>query len=69
MDELIIRDDRAEDETETEATGMTLVLTERGWEASEYVDPEDDWSVQDDASYLSPDGRLRTWLLTGSEPE
>ncbi|MEX2547788.1 MAG: hypothetical protein WD830_08370 [Chloroflexota bacterium] len=68
MDE-IIRDERAEDEAEIEAPGRTMVLTELGWEWSEYVDPESDWSVLADGSYRSPDGTIRTWPLAGSEAQ
>lgn len=69
MHELIIRDERAEDEAEIEALGRTMVLTEQGWEASEYVDPESDWGVLEDGSYSSPDGTIRTWPLAGSEAQ
>jgi hypothetical protein len=69
MEELIIRDERAEDEAEIEALGRTMVLTEQGWETSEYVDPESDWSVLEDGSYGSPDGTIRTWPLSGPEPQ
>ncbi len=62
MAEQTLRDDRAEDESEAEAAGVTFVLTEQGWEASEFVDPGSDWCVQDDGSCLAADGRVRTWL-------
>lgn len=67
MDEPIIRAERAEDESEIEALGRTMVLTEQGWEASEYVDPESDWIGSEDGSYRSPDGTVRTWPLAGTE--
>ena len=69
MDELIIPDERAEDEAEIEAPGRTMVLTEQGWEASEYIDPGSDWRVLEDGSYGSPDGTIRTWPLAGSEAQ
>jgi hypothetical protein len=50
------------------APGTTAVLTEEGWEASEYVAPGDDWQPQDDGSWLSPDHQTRTWLPAGPEP-
>jgi hypothetical protein len=67
MDEPINRDERAEDEAESESLGRTMVLTEQGWEASEYVDPESDWIESEDGSYRSPDGTIRTWPLAGTE--
>lgn len=54
---------RAEDEVELGNAGTTVVLTDHGWESSEYVDPEDDWTPQPDGSYASPDGSIRTWPL------
>ncbi len=68
MDEPIIKEERAEDEGELETPGTTMVLTEEGWEASEFINPESDWSLLDDGSYLSPDGRSRTSLLIASGP-
>lgn len=68
MDELIALPDRAEDEADAAAVGTTLVLTEEGWEASQYIDPEDDWTLQTDGSYLSPNGLVRTWPLSGFDP-
>ena len=67
MNELIDRDERAEYEAEIDAIGRTMVLTEEGWEASEYVDPESGWTVMEDGSYRSPDGTFRTWPLAGFE--
>ena len=59
-----------DDEVElSEAPGTTMILTERGWEAVDYIAPEDDWRVERDGSMTSPDGRTRSWLLTGSEPD
>lgn len=66
MNELIIGDERAEDGID-EAPGATMVLTEQGWESSEYVQPEIDWSILDDGSYCSPDGRTRTWPQAGPQ--
>lgn len=62
-------EDRAEDELEVEAPGTTCVLTDEGWETSDYVDVGDDWTVQPDDSYLSPDGHIRTWPLVGATPD
>jgi hypothetical protein len=59
-----------DDETElSEAPGTTMVLTEDGWEAVDYIAPEDDWHLAPDGSMTSPDGRTRSWLLTGSGPD
>jgi hypothetical protein len=46
-----------------------MVLTEDGWEAVDYIAPEDDWHLAPDGSMTSPDGRTRSWLLTGSGPD
>jgi hypothetical protein len=56
---------RPEDEVELAVPGTTVVLTDRGWEAAEYVDPDDNWMPQPDGSYVSPDGSLRSWPLAG----
>lgn len=53
--------ERGEAQREDEERGTTLVLTPEGWEASEYVEPGDDWVVRDDGSYESPEGTTRTW--------
>lgn len=68
MDEPIVVAERAEDEIETQDAGSTFALGQEGWEASDYVDPEDDWSLLPDGSFLSPDGTIRTWPLAGPEP-
>ena len=57
-----------EDDLDALVPGSTARLTPEGWERIEYMEPGDDWSLQDDGSYLAPDGRTRTWLLT-STPE
>jgi hypothetical protein len=57
-----------DDENEALAGGSTLILGEDGWEASDYVDPADDWVLLPDGSYQSADGSTRTWLLAGPEP-
>ena len=67
MDEISTIDERAPDGPETEP-GSTFILGDEGWEAGDYLDPEDDWSLQPDGSYLSPDGAIRTWLAGGPEP-
>lgn len=67
MDELLISDERAEDEDDIATPGRTMVLTGQGWEVSEYIAPEPDWSVLEDGSSCSPDGKIRTWPVAGSE--
>jgi hypothetical protein len=54
--------------TKSKEPGSTYVLTGDGWEVSDYVDPADDWSLQSDGSYLSPDGAVRTWPLAAPSP-
>jgi len=68
MDELIAINERAVDEIETQDAGSTLALGTEGWEVADYLDPEDDWRLQSDGSYLSPDGTIRTWPAAGPEP-
>ncbi len=57
-----------EDEAEVPGAGSTFALGAEGWEATGYVDPEDDWTILSDGSFLSPDGRCRTWPVAGPEP-
>jgi hypothetical protein len=47
------------------AAGKTAMLTEEGWEETDYHEPDDDWRLLLDGSYLSPDRAMRTWLLVG----
>jgi hypothetical protein len=61
MDEPRMLVQRDEDELESEVFGRTSVLTVRGWEDSEYIEPDDDWVMLEDGSYLSPAGAIRTW--------
>lgn len=61
-------DERAEDEVESQEAGTTVVLGAEGWEAGDFIDPDDDWSLLEDGSYLSPDGTVRSWPLVGPEP-
>lgn len=73
MDELMTVDERAvderaEDELESQDAGSTFVLGAEGWEAAAFLDPEDDWSLLADGSYLSPDGAIRSWPLVGPDP-
>ncbi|HEV8402581.1 MAG TPA: hypothetical protein VGQ31_06060 [Candidatus Limnocylindrales bacterium] len=68
MDDPITVADRAEDEIEAQEPGSTVALGPEGWEASAYMDPDDDWSLLPDGSYLSRDGTLRTWPLAAPEP-
>jgi len=48
--------------------GTTRVLTVEGWEIVPYVDPEDDWELQEDGSWVAPDGITRSWPLVGPDP-
>lgn len=57
-----------EDDLEVQEAGSTFALGGEGWEATDYVDPEDDWTVMQDGSYLSPDGTCRTWPLAAPAP-
>ena len=52
-----------------EDPGSTKVLTEEGWETADFVAPEADWHLENDGSFMSPDGRTRTWLIVGPAPE
>lgn len=69
MDEYTAAGEPPEDQIEAQEPGSTCVLTEDGWEVSDYVDPGNDWSPLADGSYLSPDGAVRTWPLAGLEPQ
>jgi hypothetical protein len=69
MDDLGMQTEGSEAEPGADAPGTTMLLGDQGWEACEFVEPESDWSRLDDGSYVSPNGRLRTWLLTGSGPQ
>lgn len=68
MDELMAVTERAVDDIETQDAGSTFTLGGEGWEAADYLDPADDWSLLSDGSYLSPDGTIRTWPAAGPEP-
>lgn len=68
MDELTQLDERAEEDLDLQEAGSTFALGGEGWESSDYIDPDDDWSLLADGSYLSPDGTLRTWPAAGPEP-
>jgi hypothetical protein len=67
MDEQMTVDERAEDELDGQEAGSTFFLGGEGWEASDYVDPADDWTLLPDGSWLSPDGTVRTWPVAGPE--
>jgi hypothetical protein len=67
MDELMTVDERAEDDLDAQEAGSTFFLGGEGWEASDYVDPDDDWTLLADGSWLSPDGTIRTWPPAGPE--
>ena len=68
MDELETIVSPVDDDLDGQADGSTFILGAEGWEASDFIDPEDDWQLLADGSYLSPDGAIRTWPLTGPEP-
>jgi len=68
MDELVAIGEPSVDELDTGDAGSTFALGGEGWEASDYQDPEEDWSLLPDGSYLSPDGTTRTWPAAGPEP-
>lgn len=68
MDETIVVAEDPEDEIEMQDAGSTFALGREGLEASDYVDPEDDWSLLPDGSFLSPDGLTRTWPAAGPGP-
>jgi hypothetical protein len=68
MDELMAVDERAVDDLDVQDAGSTVALGGEGWEAADYLDPEDDWSLLPDGSWLSPDGTIRTWPTAGPEP-
>jgi hypothetical protein len=61
-------DTRSPDENELASLDRSTILTDAGWEEAEYIEPERDWRLMDDGSYLSPDGRIRSWPLAGPEP-
>ena len=67
MDDPMTVDERAEDELDAQEAGSTFFLGGEGWEASDYVDPGDDWTLLRDGSWLSPDGSVRTWPVAGPE--
>ena len=62
MDEPVMVAERAEDEMDLPEAGSTFAFGVDGWEALDYMDPGDDWTVLPDGSYVSPDGLIRTWL-------
>jgi hypothetical protein len=64
----IIVDDTAEDDLDALDPGSSFVLGPEGWEAVDYVAPADDWRLQADGSFLSPDERTRSWPEAGPEP-
>ena len=65
MDQGVMVAELAEEEIDVGGAGSTFALGLDGWEASDYADPDDDWSVLPDGSYLSPDGLTRTWPPAG----
>jgi len=64
---IIVNDDTAFELDDLEP-GATFVLGSEGWEPVDYVAPGDDWAVQSDGSFLSPDERTRSWPEAGPEP-
>jgi len=65
MNDLLAVDERSEDELSAQARGSSVILMGEGWEEADYVEPGDDWHLLADASYLSPDGTIRSWPLAG----
>lgn len=62
MDGRVGQDEPIEYDIDDQDAGTTLILTETGWETTEYyMDPGDDWGLMPDGSYLSPDGLIRTF--------
>ena len=41
--------------------GSTAVLTDEGWQATDYESPGDDWRLLGDGSWESPDGLTRSF--------
>ena len=68
MDELETMDAAAEDEMEPQADGSTFILGPEGWETADFIDPEDDWRLLADGSYLSAGRGHPSWPLAGPEP-
>ena len=64
----IIVDDAAAEDLDALDPGSTYALGSEGWESVDYVVPGDDWVVQSDGSFLSPDERTRSWPEAGPEP-
>ena len=69
MDERITTLGGAAYEMDAAEPGSTFTFGAEGWEAVDYVDPMDDWTLQSDGSFASPDGLTRTWRLGGPEPD
>ena len=61
MDPNVAQDERTDYDITEQDPGSTMILTESGWEAADYIDPGDDWGLMPDGSYLSPDGVIRTF--------
>ena len=55
----IIVSDEVDEEIDALDPGSTFTLGTEGWEPVDYVAPGDDWLVQADGSFLSPDERTR----------
>ena len=64
----IIVNDEADEDLEALDPGSTFTFGDEGWEPVDYVAPGDDWLVQVDGSFLSPDERTRSWPEAGPEP-
>jgi hypothetical protein len=41
--------------------GTTAVLTEEGWQVTDYEEPGQDWRLLQDGSWESPDGLTRSF--------
>ena len=64
----IIVDDQRDEEVDELDPGRSFSLGNEGWEPVDYVVPGEDWVVQPDGSFLSPDERTRSWPEAGPEP-
>lgn len=53
--------DSMDDTVDVAATPYSARLTEEGWEDMDFVEPADDWRQLPDGSFVSPDGKTRSW--------
>jgi hypothetical protein len=57
------------DNDEAAATSSTAVLTEEGWQVTDYEEPGQDWRLLGDGSWESPDGRTRSFVVDAPNGE